>query len=270
MQRRGRTEAQGERAVRVWCVCVPVCVCPRARVCVCVYVCVCVCLYVSVCVCPCPRVCVCVHVVCPCMCARAHARVCLCVHVCSCLCVCVRVCVHVLKCCVCVCVCACVHVVCLCVCVPVCTTIDLAFHPRSTAAVSKTFETVYRFPALCFNSLGGDHEGKPGKNMTWFLQGQDRQLSGSRKQGYITIDTPQRSLATAATQLLSSKVENRNSEMEVGGGKRETARTRDRATHGNRADQYESYSDEKDGLMGSRRQGGKEGTAALREPSTSD
>ena len=85
--------------------------------------------------------------------AQREDKVCVCVCLCLCLCACVCVCV--------VCPCACVFV-----CPYACTTIDLAFHPRSTAAMSKVEVSVYRFPALCFKSLRGDHEGKTSKNMT--------------------------------------------------------------------------------------------------------
>ena len=93
--------------------------------------------------------------------AQREDKVCVCVCLCLCLCACVPVCV---------CVCVCVCVVCpyarVRVCPYACTTIDLAFHPRSTAAMSKVEVSVYRFPALCFKSLRGDHEGKTSKNMT--------------------------------------------------------------------------------------------------------
>ena len=62
----------GKHEVRMYslcvCMCVPVCVCACVCLCVCVCVCVCVCMCVPVCVCVCMRACVCV-------CVRACVRV---------------------------------------------------------------------------------------------------------------------------------------------------------------------------------------------------
>ena len=67
-------------------------------------------------------------------------------------------------------------------------------------------------------------------------------------------------MATTDTQSLSSKVENRNSETEVGGGKRDSESERQSNTQ-NRANQYKRYSDKK---MDSeiKKAGNKEGSGA--------